>query len=265
MGRNEFFKVYPGKPRLNLEKSLTGLSGKKVFPQAWVAEKPGKTEVPLFQLSYFDPQSGRYLPLSPAPQQINILGSGTSEKLVTANASPDTKDLVQKEQSLGLTEIQAPQFLLKNEVLTLYEKIVWGFGLISAPLAFFWTLWKKRRRSREKNISEDKKRSRAFKEARQALNQPLTIQGQLDYNRLTQILRDYLSHHFSIKGSALTPSEVEKLLETQKIPAQTVRRMVYWLEQFDLWKYGGMGDAFPPEKELKTEILELLREVEKTL
>ncbi len=264
MTQNDFFKIYPGKPRLNLEKSLTGLSGSKIFPQAWVAERPGQTEVPVFHLSYFEPQSGRYLPLAPVPQKISVLGNETSEKLVTADSSPGATDPSQKDQALGLTEIQAPQFLLKNDALSLYEKVLWGLGLATAPLALLWALWKKRRRSPEKN-AEDKKRSRAFKEARNALNQPLTVQGQLDYNHLSQVLRDYLSQHFSIKGAALTPSEVEKLLETKAVPAQTVRRTIYWLEQFDLWKYGGMGDAFPPEKEIKAEILDLLREVEKAL
>jgi hypothetical protein len=143
--------------------------------------------------------------------------------------------------------------------------LFWWLLLLLPPGAYLLLDLVRRGQRRREALSEDRKRSQAFRKAKQALAQVEWESGSPAYNQLSAILREYLSDAFLIKGGALTPSEVEDLLEVKKISADTIRRMVYLLEELDAWKYGGAGQGIPETLQLRSEIVDLLREIEKAL
>lgn len=259
----EYFKVYPSKPEVKLDRSIQGLSGKKIFEYALVAERPGTTNVPAQEFSYFNPEKATYEKLSTAPLSVHILGSPSSEQLVTAGLD-DTKISSSNAASFDLRPIKAPEAILYTQQLRSYEKAVIWTMLLGAPAFFFGLLALQRYRANSEAHAGDRKRSRAFRKARAAL-QKSGKAGEADYFAVSRAMKQYFSDRFAVKGEALTPVEIEDLLRGHMVPVEINRRTVYFLEQLDLWRYGGLAGNRPSEKQLKDEAVDLLREIEKAL
>lgn len=258
-----FFKVYPGNPSLDLRKSLQGLSGKKKFTYALVADRPGETTIPSMNLYYFNPQLEKYEKLSTTQETVRIQGRRRQEKLVTAGIDEPGGMFAPPPRALDLRELKPPSDILFSQALAPWEALLWWILLLGSPVTYLgFGIWEKGKK-RALAQADDKKRSKAFKRAKVALGQTLKVDGGGGFSQFTGVLKGYISDRFLIKGAALTPLEVERLLQSKRIPEEVVRRMVYLLEQLDSWKYGGMKNNLPPETELKTEITNLLREIEK--
>ncbi|HCU23719.1 MAG TPA: hypothetical protein DF383_01780, partial [Deltaproteobacteria bacterium] len=252
------FKVYPSKPELKLEKSLQGLSGQKTFEYALVAEKPGTTSIPAREFSYFNPESETYEKLSTPALAMRVMGHPSGEKLVTAGLGNPAAS--SESRRLDIHPIQPPAVILVSQGLRFWEKTAaWGSLLGSPLLLLLFTGWR-RYQARSLSHADDRKRSRAFRRARSAF-QKSGVGG--DFTKISQILKEYFSDRFLVKGTALTPGEIEDLLRSQGIPFETMRRTVYFLEQLDLWRYGGMAGEKPAPQQMKQESLNLLREIEK--
>lgn len=256
----DYFKVYPSKPEVKLDKSLQGLSGKKIFEYALVAERPGTTGIPAQEFSFFNPEMGVYEKLSTAPLTVHILGSPSAEKLVTAGLEDSKGAAAAPTTAFDLRPVKPAEALLYTQDLRAWEKTAaWG-TLFGAPLGFLGWLAIGRYRARSLAHADDRKRSRAFKQAKTAVNK---LGGELDFSKLSGVFKEYLSDRFLVKGTALTPLEIEELLKGRGVPIETYRRAVYFLEQLDMWQYGGAAEKRPSDKMLKLEAMDLLREIEK--
>lgn len=258
----DYFKIYPSKPEVKLDKSLQGLSGKKTFEYALVADRPGTTNIPTQEFSYFNPESGTYEKLSTAALMVHILGSSSSEKLVTAGLDDSqTAGSEKTGATFDLRPIKAAGEILYTQALRPWEKSAAWAALLGAPLGFLGLIAFGRYQARSIAHADDRKRSRAFKRAKGALQ---GIGGsKTDFSRMSQALKEYISDRFLVKGTALTPGEIEELLRTKGVPIEVYRRMVYFMDQLDMWQYGGMADKIPSDKMLKLEAMDLLREIEK--
>jgi hypothetical protein len=259
----DYFKIYPSKPEVKLDKSIQGISGRKIFEYALVADRPGTTTIPAQEFSYFDPEKGAYEKLSTAALSVHILGSPSNEQLVTAGLD-DPKSAASGAATFDLRPIKAPGTILYTEELRPLEKgVVWTM-LLGAPAFFFGLFAFQRYRANVEAHEGDRKRSRAFRKARAAL-QKSTKAREADYFEVSRDMKQYFSDRFGVKGEALTPGEIEDLLRGQLVPVEVTRRTVYFLEQLDLWRYGGLAGSRPSEKHLKDEAVDLLREIEKVL
>lgn len=69
------FKIYEDKPQVELYPSPSGLSGKKTWRLALVPVDSGNLVIPGFELTYFDPKKGAYLPLWIQQNQVKVLPS----------------------------------------------------------------------------------------------------------------------------------------------------------------------------------------------
>ncbi|HKX13035.1 MAG TPA: BatD family protein [bacterium] len=257
----DYFKVYPSKPEVKLDRSIQGLSGRKTFEYALVAERPGTTQVPAQEFSYFNPEKAAYEKLSTASLSVHILGSPSSEQLVTAGLD-DAKAASGAAPAFDLRPIKAPAILLYTQQLRPYEKAIIWTMLLGAPAFFFGLLTLQRYKANSEAHAGDRKRSRAFRKARASLQKGAKA-GEADYFGVSRVMKEYFSDRYGVKGEALTPVEIEDLLRTQLVPVEVTRRTVYFLEQLDLWRYGGMASSRPSEKQLKEEAVDLLREIEK--
>jgi hypothetical protein len=260
-----FFKVYPGKPVLKVNKTLQGIEGKKTFQYAFVAERPGAASIPALEVYYFNPQTETYEKLSTETKAIAIRGGATGEKLVTAGLEEPAGLITPPKANLDLRGLKPPSTILSNQEAAGWEKMIWCTVLLGPPMLYFLYLGWERRKAAALASADDRKRSRAFKSAKTAVNRLNGGEIKKDLSILSAILKKYISDRFLVKGEALTPLEVEGLLESKNIPAEVIRRMIYLLDQMDSWKYGGMMGSLPDERELKIEVMELLREIEKAL
>ncbi|MDX1387184.1 MAG: BatD family protein, partial [bacterium] len=265
MEENSFFKIYPANPKVEVDKSLQGISGKKEFDFAMVAQRPGMATVGPLETSYFNPTTESFEKLTVPAQGILIQGGGSEEPLVTAGIDQPAgifPETAPKTQWYGIKDTYD---LLLTQVPSPVATGFWWVLILGTPLSYLIVLLWQKRKERLEAMAEDRKRSKAFRKAKAALGGLSGAHTQKYSEELSQILREYLGDVFAVKGLALTPSEVEDLLKSRKVPAEEVRRMVYMLEQLDAWKYGGWAEQLPEGKSLKQEILHLLREIEKVL
>lgn len=261
-----FFKVYPGTPKVEEEKNLQGIGGKKTFNYALVANRPGTTQLGPFVTTFFNPKTGAYEELTVPAQPIQITGEASQESLVSAGIDRRDGSLLDSKSSLtGLQGIAGLGAVLTRSIPASGLTVLWWMLLLVPPAGYLILLLIRRAKRRREALSEDRKRSQAFRKAKQALGQVSWDGDPEAFIRVSTILREYLSDAFLIKGGAMTPREVEDLLVSKQIPADTTRRMVYFLEELDSWKYGGTGQGVPQGLEMKNEMVDLLREIEKAL
>jgi hypothetical protein len=259
-----FFKTYPGKPTLKLDKTLEGIQGKKTFSYALVAERPGQTEIPGWKLFYFDPTAASYQELSIPPQKVMVQGSAVSEPLVTAGGAAGKTSPLGNQPLLDLQPIKPAAGILDSEALKGWQSLLWLALLFGSPTAFFLYVFLQRMKSRSLLQIDDRKKSRAFRKAKHALGS-LDSGGPTEerFQKISTILKEYLSDRFLVKAFAMTPTEVGDFLKNKNIDPQSLHRMVSMLDQLESWKYGGDTETLIHNKELKKEITELLREIEK--
>jgi hypothetical protein len=265
LGESSFFKVYPGNPKIDIDKTLQGISGKKEFDFALVAQRPGMATVGPLETSYFNPQTKSFEPLTVPEQRILIQGGGSEEPLVTAGINQPAGIFPETAPNTQWYGIKNNYDLLMTQIPSPMVRGFWWLLILGTPFSYLTVLFWQKRRERIEAMAEDRKRSKAFRKAKTALGGMSGAPAQKYSEELSQILREYLGDVFAVKGLALTPSEVEDLLKSREVPAEEVRRMVYMLEQLDAWKYGGWAEQLPEGKSLKQEILHLLREIEKVL
>lgn len=261
-----YFKVYPATPKVEEDKTLAGLGGKKTFSYAIVASRPGNATLGPFVTSYFNPKNESYEELKVPAHSIQITGSRSQESLVSAGIEPKGGGLLSGEGApLGLKGIRGPATVLTHALPGPMGAWFWWAVLLLPPGIYFGVIFIEFHRRRRDAQAEDRKRSRAFRNAKQGLGQIAWEKGVEAYADAGMVLRNYLSDAFLIKAGALTPGEVENLLEEKGISADTIRRMVYLLESVDSWKYGGGSQSLPGGTQLRDEMVDLLREVEKAL
>ncbi len=264
--QDNFFKIYSDLPDVKLDKTFEGIQGTKTFNFALVAERPGTTTLKSLPLTYFDPQIQTYQTLQTPSEVILVQGTARDEKLVTAGLEEKKESLpLEKKKMFDLKEIKPLGALFHSQVLPAWSKGLAWFLFWGSPTAFLLVLFYQRRQTRILAQAEDRKRSNAFKNAKNAVARWRTGIKTGDYDELSSIIHRYLSDRFMVKGTALTPGEIEELLKEKGIPTETNRRMVYLLEQMDAWKYSGAVQSLPSPKGLKQEITQLLREIEKNL
>jgi len=258
-------KVYPDQPTVKLDKNLTGLEGKKTFNYALVAERPGTVQLPPLEISYFNPLTQKYETLSAPGQTVAIRGSATQEQLVSAgikaNAPITAEDIKAKPRDLQpIADIPA---VLTSQVSAPWESgISWAL-FVGSPSMYLLFLLGSKIRERSDAKSGDRKRSRAFRKAKSNLARLKSGQGNEIFGEVSNVVREYVGDRFAVSGRALTPHEIEALLNQRNISTETTRRLIYLLEQLDQWKYGGVPGSLPADKELKSEVLEMLRAVER--
>jgi hypothetical protein len=249
-----------------LEKNIGGLEGTKTFNFALVAERPGTVSLPPLQLSFFNPETGQYDRLAAPPLTIAVKGSPTQEKLVSAGLQPGSS-APQRAAVRDLQPIDEMNAVLSDQTLPPWKQALGWTVYLGSPFAYllYWLTAKYKEHSSAH--AEDRKRSRAFRKAKLALlniSAPSPESGR-SFSEIGGVVREYLGDRLSVAGKALTPLEIENLLKHQGISAESNRKLIYLLEQLDSWQYGGIRGNLPPEKELKHEILDIMRGIEREL
>lgn len=260
---NPYFKIYPAKPIVKMENSLSGIEGKKIFSFAMVAERPGKGNISSLEFHYFDPQDGSYKELVSPNYSVSIMGGASNEKLVTAGLKTSKTFFTPREKIFDLQPIKPANVIISTQVMSPIEKILWtGILIIPALLFVLYLIWE-RQKARALAQAGDRKASKAFRRLKTSLNKVDLKSFPEDLSQWTEIMKAYLSDRFQIQRGALTPIEVEEFLKSKGVSAEIIRKTIYLLEQLDAWKYGGMRDTLPNEKVLKQEIIEVFRQIEK--
>lgn len=237
----DHIKIYADKPVLESTQDSAGLKGSKTMKWALVPEKDGRLDVPPVAVSFFDTENHIYKTLRSANYTLSVL-PGKKEKITisetVAATISDDRAVKQTIRELGRDIFPVHSAMQKFKTVKRLQLESWLFWAMSGlPFALYLgTLCglKLRRHSRagQPDIMA-KKAARAFyKQYRKS---------ELTYNKLLQLIREYLNSRFGLSYGSLTPQEAVKILISQGVGADTAETLQNIMQQLENAEYTGKG------------------------
>lgn len=222
-------RVYEDKAKLNTNKTLSGLSGEKVFKYALVGQIPGTHPIPPIKFSYFDPLKGSYEELNTDAYTVVVKGNALDEKFVSAGIDPESEHEDENQKSVtGIRGIVAKGQLLaerKNELALIGYLPIYLIPVSWIFLAFFLRY--------RRSTAGDRMKSVAFKELKSSLKNSETA-GEIVKNA-----KSYLGAKFDKVGGAMTPFEIRQILDQKKVDAKLSQELIGFIEELEFASYGG--------------------------
>ncbi len=252
------FTIYDDDPEEEIRLSEKGYEGKKIFQQALVALKPGKTTIPGASLVYFDVEQGKYVTLhgpsfeisvsgSPAASQIANSVSGSAPSPIPSSAGQTTspKPLLQKEEPASQSgEIQEDKPIYDMEKISRFlssqsfEK-VWFFAGIAAMvlviLVLLFLLLRFFRRPQPRKTLLIKEAKKAIQFAQQG------NPGEPDsWKRLQVACGAAIRARAGKGGENLTAAEITLLLSASGLDEKTLEEILAAVEKMDAVRFGAV-------------------------
>ncbi len=252
-------KIYEDKPSVDLQKNLSGLSGTKSFGFAIVPEVPGRLKIPSLSIVYFDPKKETYETLRSQEVEIQVTPSTQQENLAKIQATQQGGKIV---DALAEDIASIHRGPLHQQTLSPYffKTMILVFTL--PPIVTALTLLIRRRRRWVSENGDYLRKKQALSHAIGEIRKmDLSKKSEIPKN-LSAILKGYLGDKFSKVGKALTPVEVEILLEQGSFGKQAGRGMREFLEMLDSWIYGELPREEGWEKNAKSQAIEILKEID---
>ena len=244
----------------------------KVFTQTLRAKHAEVTQIPPIELSYFDPDSGRYataktdpIPLAVNPTRVvtarDAEGMGGSESVQTELESLEGGIAYNYEGFDALENQQAgPAAWLRSPV--------WIALIGLPPLAYFSLLgFTLLSRARESDPAARRAR-RSFRELTNSLKAVESSNGrspeQLDAV-LLEALRRYVGGRLGMPPGAITFGDVKPVLEERGASADTIEAFGTLFERCEAGRYAGGALAGQDAATTARRILEVARDLEGSL
>lgn len=197
------FKVYADKPQLELVRSVTGLSGKKVFKMALIPLKSGDLKIPQIDLSYFDPTQGEYKTLTSPAVALSVQDAGNAQTRFTTTVQDDPvieSPLPQKTIPVSVSEAEIVSYSTFN-----WSWILTALSWLLIPcILLLLSLVSK---AKKETIKYNKHSSQVFKKMQQK-----SVEQKEDVKDFLKLLQSYFAKRFSKKAQALTAMDVKLLL-----------------------------------------------------
>ena len=260
------FKVYSDQPATVINNEGNILTGKKIFKKAIIPLKEGTFHIPSVEISFFNPETGKYE--KAISQKVTFTGliTGEDDKL---HFVENFKGLNPKESIKVLRKdilpINMSISVLKDQRLNLYDPLYLAFSMIPA-LSYLSCLIYKKRKDRYLGDIKFARSKKAFKEAKKKIKEAKIEHemGKEDFCAdLSRAVREYLGNKFNITGSALTPGEVLEKLEAAGIDKNSVEETKKFLEKLEYEKFVSKTLSVKKIEELLNSGKELLKRLEK--
>ncbi len=202
----------------------------KVFTQTIRARNEKVTEIPPVEISYFNPETGRYeiarsrpIPLIVHRTKVITIANAEGIGGMPAKSKPENLPGGIAYNYEGLDVLKDQGF----NPSALFRSWSW-LGVLFGPMVFYLIcLLAVRRRNRAKSdISGQRKKSayrkisRGFKKVKNLINDEPRY-----YEELIKEVRNYLADKFNIPAAGLIFSEVERRLSNNGVDEETVRRL----------------------------------------
>ncbi len=258
------FKLYDDSPVSSVDRSGTQMRGSKSFRKALVPLVSGSLTIDPVSLIYFDPGAEQYRTATTEPIELEVAPSeGTEELMLTESMAPTTGKVAVRILADDILPVHRGLEVLESERLHGWRAWLWG-GLWLLPIAGFGTLLILQRRRASFDADRGLRRRRGA--LRRAMAEVDSIEsGDVRERaaRSSRILREYVGDKLGVEGSALTPIEVEGMLEERGVEEGLARRIREVLDRLEAAQYasgtmdrpGSGGPALGP----------LLRDLEKAL
>ncbi len=231
-------KIYQDKPRLNINKGESAISGEKIMKWAIVPEKGGEYIIPSMGLAFFDPEKGLYRelktesfslkskPVADAGNSdlISISGDNHASRIKAKNNSKQDITLIGKDIFPVHTSVDPVKELRQQEF---FNQIF--ILLLFAPPFIFLALLAGRKLFKNNNKNRLNIRSR---NAGKNFLKKVRAQD-LSPEEIHAAVLNYLNTRFLLKGGLLTPDEVYALLINKGASPETASMLKNSIAQIE--------------------------------
>ncbi|MBF0491457.1 MAG: protein BatD [Deltaproteobacteria bacterium] len=256
-------KIYPDKADLELNRTVSGLSGKKVFKFALVPEAAGKIQIPEINLSVFNPKTGQYENLQSPAYTLSVVPGSTSQ------GNPVQKqNFISKPESPNLLaeDIASIHQELRVDSLLSNASLYAGLSLFLAIPLVTWILHllNKRKTWLQQNESYLRKK-KAFSKAQQKIKQIALDNAAIFADLVSKIMKEFLGDKLQRMGVSLTPQEIEQILKDKKIRPDLLTETIVFLKELEATSFGAVPNKELWKKEWPLKAIKLLKALERGL
>ena len=249
------FEVYDPQINDHINRTNSGISGSRTFEWVLIPRNQGDYEVPAFDFTYFDPNTGKYVTrhLDAIPLHIDK-GDPKAMKAVTSSKS-DVK-------------------LLNTDINYIHTGAVrFGSGDSQRSFAWFWILfgliiaatagaivYGRKHQAQQQDIAGMRLR-RATKEARKRLRRAAAHldngDDNLFYEEIYKAIWGCLADKYNIELSQLSSDTVRQCLADKQVPDEQQSRIMQTLQDVDFARFAP-GDAATKKQHIYDEALQMI-------
>ena len=260
--RLEETKLYADEPVLDVTTDSKGLTGSKTMKWALVPEKPGRYQIPLLTVSYFETLSRQYRQIKTDPHALSVLPGETQSIQTAAARTPNAgTNGPAKEPVKELARDILPVHTSIQDAMTVHSTRLGGFllpvFLLTPVLIYILTLFiqKFHQNSRATSaLTSAKKAAGIF--IKQCKN------GRLGAAELTESVRVYLNARFGLLLGSLTPDEAADILTSKGVRPETGEKLRTILRELENAIYTGKGSE---PREAGQDLPKLVKQIEREI
>ena len=241
-GTFEDFKTYEGEAAVQVDRKGPVLNSWKQLQVALVPSGEGKLQIPAVSVTIFDPSEGTYREVERGPFVVDVVPG--------LMGPPQSAALEEKSVLVGGDEL-APNYSGASS-LELETSLPLQLVLMAGPGAGVLMLWgARRRRLRWASDQGLRRRTLARARAEDGLVALLEAEGAQAVGLYSKVLRAYVGDKLGAEGAALTPAEVERLLQSSRLDPSMRSGLVTELRWSEELRYGNRSEV-PEVGELVT-------------
>jgi hypothetical protein len=263
------FKIYDDKPTTSVDRSSSGLAGRKSFNKALVPMEPGELVVPPFRLVYFDPREGSYRTESTPALSLDVAPADGKEELrLTEFVAPTTGKVAVRILADDILPIDKGLDAISSRRPGRTAGALWLGSLLAPPLAFVGVFALRRRQARMEKDAGLRRRRRALSRALSSLRGMESNARGGDAGESIRLasrcVREYVGDTLGLEGAALTAAETDAHLRARGVDEKLVRETHELLDQLEAAQYGSAQASAALER-LTPSIRALLKRLEKQI
>ncbi len=252
------FEITPlsGGSEDRVEKSLTGMSGTRVFQWLVAAKKPGNLVSPTLELDFWDPVDKRFQSVKVEGRTLEATGAPVSAEVDQASAiGEDVGPIVE-------------QTTLRSEKPSSVPRDPLYLVALGVPFFLWLTFEIRHRRDRRDRQNPHLKATRGalgnarkrLKAAEQALRDGLVKDF---YGQLARTLSGYLEERANIPATGMTHGEVRQAARTAGYDGAIIDRWVVEMENCDFARFAPSGSAAEKMREAADRVGRLIDDLDK--
>jgi hypothetical protein len=257
----EGIKTYPDSPKFQQGLSAAEFVSQKTFKVAIVPTQAGEYSLAPITFTYFDPKAMRYKTLTSGEVTLNIAPGEQSETVTDfANLSQPAKRRL-KQLGEDIMPIERSSEALRSSSLQRWE--IWLLVALTllGPLLVILGETRKRRLSNQDQYLWAAKKQKALNRLTKELK---AIQDSKEfYPKVSLAFRSYLGNRMGFEDLALSAVDVNRRRDLSILSEETLKRIAKILNTFEMGQYGGAEVDSSKMDEIKKEIIELSKRVEK--
>lgn len=224
----------------NIKKTVDGLSGSIEYTYVLVPHDQKANTIPPVRYAYFDPEKKTYVTLQTKPISL-IIKPSTRRVISSTGGSMNRRTITMLGKDFRFNAMSLDALATVN--LQVYKNVYFWILLISPLLLLIAALvWKRREIFLElnPNIAKSRKAPRLARKLLAQANKAIQ-EGNTEtvYPQLSKAINDYISHRFNIASVGMTTLELRETLSREKIPEETIDRLIDTLEEYDGMRFSG--------------------------